>query len=104
MKALETGGSARRVSREGVRVMLPLVALSLLAIGVYSMVHSLGIEDLGRNALFDVVMAFVAPGIAGLFGFVGGLFPKRQGEWESEGFCFFGAVIGAVVFFVSMLT
>jgi hypothetical protein len=57
----------------------------------------------GRDALFDVVMVFVALGIAGLFGVVGAWLRSRGDEAE-EGFCFVGALIGAVVFYVALFT
>jgi len=81
--------------------MLPMVVLSLMAIGVYYAVRSLDISELGRDALFDVVMVFVARGIAGLFGVVGAWLRSRGDEAE-EGFCFVGALIGAIVFYVAL--
>lgn len=81
--------------------MLPMVVLSLMAIGVYYAVRSLDISELGRDALFDVVMVFVALGIAGLFGVVGAWLRSRGDEAE-EGFCFVGALIGAIVFYVAL--
>ncbi len=65
--------------------------------------RSLDISELGRDALFDVVMVFVALGIAGLFGVVGAWLRSRGDEAE-EGFCFVGALIGAVVFYVALFT
>ena len=88
---------------EGSHVMLPLVALSLMALGVYYAVRRADLLDISRNALFDVAMVFVALGIAGLFGVIGAWL--RQGSDEkSEGFCFVGALIGAAVFYLALLT
>lgn len=88
---------------EGSHVMLPLVVLSLMALGVYYGVRRADLLDISRNALFDVAMVFVALGIAGLFGVVGAWL--RQGSDEkSEGFCFVGALIGAAVFYLALLT
>lgn len=92
-----------RVGHEGSHVMLPMVVLSLMAVAVYYGVKGLEISQLGRDALFDVVMVFVALGIAGLFGVVGAWLRSRGDEAE-EGFCFAGALIGAIVFYVALFT
>jgi hypothetical protein len=81
--------------------MLPMVGLSLMAIGLYYGVRGLDISELGRDALFDVVMVFVALGIAGLFG-VAAAWLRSRGDEAEEGFCFVGALIGAVVFYVAL--
>ncbi|RKP44632.1 hypothetical protein [Trinickia fusca] len=91
------------LGREGKHVMLPLVALSLMALGVYYLVRRIDVLEISRSALFDVVMVFVALGIAGLFGAVGAWL-RSDGEGESEGFCFVGALIGAIVFYIALLT
>ena len=101
MKLTRTGDHPHHVGHEGSHVMLPMVVLSLMAIGVYYAVRSLDISELGRDALFDVVMVFVALGIAGLFGVVGAWLRSRGDEAE-EGFCFVGALIGAIVFYVAL--
>lgn len=103
MKLTRLGHHPHHVGHEGSHVMLPMVVLSLLAIGVYYVVRGLNISELGRDALFDVVMVFVALGIAGLFGVVGAWLRSR-GEEAEEGFCFVGALIGAIVFYVALFT
>jgi hypothetical protein len=84
--------------------MLPLVVLSIMAIALYYAVKQVDILEIGRSALFDVVMVFVALGIAGLFGVAGGWLRSRTTEDAPEGFCFVGALIGAVVFYFALLT
>jgi hypothetical protein len=98
------------VGREGSHVMLPLVVLSVMAIGVYYAVRQIDVLEIARSAMFDVVMVFVALGIAGLFGVVGawlrsaGDFERgTQGDSKGEGFCFVGALIGAIVFYIALL-
>jgi len=82
--------------------MLPMVVLSLMAMGVYYCVQYIDFSELGRTALFYVVMVFVALGVAGLFGVVAAWLRSRGDEAE-EGFCFVGALIGAIVFYVALL-
>ena len=94
---------AHRLGYEGSHVMLPLVGLSLMALAVYYMVRRLDWLELSRSALFDVVMVFVALGIAGLFGVVGAWL-RTDGDGQNEGFCFVGALIGAAVFYLALLT
>ncbi|CAH2810225.1 MAG: FIG00454555: hypothetical protein [uncultured Paraburkholderia sp.] len=85
--------------------MLPLIVISLRAIGVYFGVQGIDFSELSKSALFDVVMVAVALGIAGLFGFVGAwVRSSSNGDESGEGFCFVGALIGAVVFYVVLLT
>jgi uncharacterized membrane protein YeaQ/YmgE (transglycosylase-associated protein family) len=48
-------------------------------------------------------MVCVALGIAGLFGVVGAWL-RSNGDDANEGFCFIGAVIGAVVFYVALFS
>lgn len=109
MKLLRSGNQAHHahhahhVGYEGSHVMLPLVAVSLMAAGLYYAVRDIDISELGRSALFDVVMVCVALGIAGLFGVVGGWL-RSNGDDAEEGFCFIGAVIGVVVFYVALFT
>ncbi|MFP3563673.1 hypothetical protein [Paraburkholderia sp. SIMBA_030] len=109
MKLLRSGNQARHahhahhVGYEGSHVMLPLVAISLMAVGLYYAVRDIDISELGRSALFDVVMVCVALGIAGLFGVVGAWL-RSNGDDAEEGFCFIGAVIGVVVFYVALFT
>ncbi|MFM0594149.1 MULTISPECIES: hypothetical protein [Paraburkholderia] len=102
---LHHGHHAHHVGREGKRVMLPLVVISLMAIGLYYGVRGIDFSELGRSALFDVVMLCVALGIAGLFGVVGA-WVRSNGDdaGEGEGFCFVGALIGAVVFYVALFS
>lgn len=94
---------AHHLDYEGSHVMLPLVGLSLMALAVYFIVRRFDWLELSRHALFDVVMVFVALGIAGLFG-VAGAWLRSGGDGKGEGFCFVGALIGAVVFYIALLT
>ena len=94
---------AHHVGREGSHVMLPLVGISLMALALYFGVRNVDFSELGKSALFDVVMVCVALGIAGLFGVVGAWL-RSNGDEAEEGFCFVGALIGTVVFYVALLT
>ncbi len=95
----------RHVGHEGSHVMLPMVVLSLMALGLYFGVKSIDFSDLGRSALFYVVMVFVTLGIAGFFGAVGAWLRSTTVTDETpEGFCFLGALIGAVVFYIALFT
>ncbi|WP_213304588.1 hypothetical protein [Paraburkholderia sacchari] len=98
------GLHGRHVGREGSHVMLPMVVLSIMAVALYFAVRRVDILELGRSALFDVVMVFVALGIAGLFGVAGAWLRSRTTDESPEGFCFVGALIGAVVFYIALLT
>ena len=91
------------VGYEGSHVMLPLVALSVMALAVYYGVRGLDMLDISRDALFYVVMVFVALGIAGLFGVIGA-WMRSDGNESGEGFCFVGALIGTLVFYIALLT
>ena len=91
------------VGYEGSHVMLPLVGISLMAIALYIAVRNIDFSELGKNALFDVVMVSVALGIAGLFGAVGAWL-RSNGDEAEEGFCFIGALIGTVVFYIALLS
>jgi hypothetical protein len=93
---------AHHVGREGSHVMLPLVGISLMAIALYIGVRNIDFSELGKTALFDVVMVCVALGIAGLFG-VAGAWLHSSGDEADEGFCFVGALIGTVVFYIAVL-
>lgn len=96
---------AHHVGREGSHVMLPLVVISAMAIALYLGVRNIDFSDLGRSALFDVTMLCVALGIAGLFGVVGAWVRSGVDDAdEGEGFCFIGALIGAVVFYVAVFS
>jgi hypothetical protein len=107
MKLLGSGNHAgeehhaHHVGREGSHVMLPLVGISLMALALYFGVRNVDFSELGRSALFDVVMVCVALGIAGLFGAVGGWL-RSKGDDADEGFCFVGALIGTVVFYIAL--
>ncbi|MGE8165695.1 hypothetical protein ACQKRQ_36850 [Paraburkholderia sp. NPDC080076] len=109
MKLLRSGNPfrhahhAHHVGHEGSHVMLPLVVISVMAIGVYVGVRNIDFSELGKSALFYVVMLSVALGIAGLFGVVGA-WVRSNGDDAEEGFCFIGALIGAVVFYVAILS
>ena len=98
------------VGHEGSHVMLPLFVLSLMALGVYYAVREIDVMEIARSALFDVVIVFVALGIAGFFGVVGAWLRSAgdsergtQGDSKGEGFCFVGALIGAIVFYIALL-
>ena len=73
MKLLRSGNPfrhahhAHHVGYEGSHVMLPLVVISVMAIGLYFGVRNIDFSELGKSALFYVVMLSVALGIAGLF-------------------------------------
>lgn len=84
--------------------MLPMVVLSIMAVVLYFAVRHLDILEIGRSALFDVVMVFVALGIAGFFGVAGAWLRSRTTDEAPEGFCFVGALIGAVVFYIALLS
>jgi hypothetical protein len=88
---------------DGSHVMLPLVVLSVMALAVYYIVRRMDLLEISRSALFDVVMVFVALGIAGFFG-VAGAWLHSDGDGKTEGFCFVGALLGAVVFYIALLT
>ncbi|MGF6774415.1 hypothetical protein P3T18_006930 [Paraburkholderia sp. GAS199] len=109
MKLLGSGNHERHfhqghhVGREGSHVMLPLVGISLMAIALYFGVRDIDFSELGKSALFDVVMLSVALGIAGLFG-AAGAWLRSAGDDADEGFCFVGAVIGVVVFYIAVLS
>ncbi|MFP3740453.1 hypothetical protein SB860_37080, partial [Burkholderia sp. SIMBA_019] len=62
-------------------------------------------EELGRSAIFDVVMVFVVLGGASFFGVVSCILRRGPSseDGQNEGFCFVGALIGAIVFFAAIL-
>ncbi|WP_144107944.1 hypothetical protein [Paraburkholderia sp. BCC1886] len=95
--------ASHHVGHEGSHVMLPLVVISVMAIGLYFSVQQMDFSELGKTALFYVVMVCVALGIAGLFGVVGA-WVRSTGDDADEGFCFIGALIGAVVFYVALFS
>ncbi|WP_345814764.1 hypothetical protein AAGS40_21220 [Paraburkholderia sp. PREW-6R] len=109
MKLLRSGHQLRHahhahhVGHEGSHVMLPLVVISLMALCLYFGVRDIDFSELGKDALFDVVMVCVALGIAGLFGVVGG-WVRSSTDDAGEGFCFVGALIGAVVFYIAVFS
>jgi hypothetical protein len=88
---------------EGSHVMLPLVGLSLMAVVLYYIVRRIDLLEISRSTLFDVAMAFVALGVAGLFGVVGAWL-RYGAEEESEGFCFLGALVGTIVFYIALFS
>lgn len=95
----------RHVGYEVSHVMVPLVVLSIMALALYLGVRGIKFSELGRTTLFYVVMVFVTLGIAGLFGFVGGwLHSRTTDDAPPEGFCFLGALIGAVVFYIAIFS
>ncbi|HKT99001.1 MAG TPA: hypothetical protein VJS30_21135 [Paraburkholderia sp.] len=97
------GLHGHHVGYEGSHVMLPMVVLSIMAVVLYFAVRHVDILEIGRSALFDVVMVFVALGIAGFFGVAGAWLRSRTTDEAPEGFCFVGALIGAVVFYIALL-
>lgn len=104
IRPVSQGLHGRHVGHEGSHVMLPMVGLSVMAVALYFAVKHIDILDIGRSALFDVVMVFVALGIAGMFGAVGAWLRSRTTDEPAEGFCFVGALIGAMVFYIALLT
>lgn len=97
----------RESAREARRVWLPLIVLSVLAAAVWLVQRDLRMEELGRSALFDVVMLFAVLGATACAGVIGSAIASRARAQETdlptgERYCFVGAVIGAVVFFVAM--
>ncbi|MBC8722691.1 hypothetical protein [Paraburkholderia sp. 31.1] len=97
----------RESAREARRVWLPLILLSISAAAVWLLQRDVRMEELGRSALFDVVMMFAVLGATALAGIIGCAIASRARAQEAdlstgEGCCFIGAVIGAVVFFVAM--
>jgi hypothetical protein len=104
IRPVAQGLHGRHVGHEGSHVMLPMVGVSIMAVALYFAVKHIDILELGRSALFDVMMVFVALGIAGCFGVVGAWLRSRTTEEPAEGFCFVGALIGAVVFYIALLT
>jgi len=103
MMKTSTGESAR----EARKVWLPLILLSISASAVWLLQRDIRMEELGRSALFGVVMTFAVLGVTALAGIVGCAIANRVRAQETdlstgEGYCFVGAVIGAVVFFVAM--
>ncbi|CAG2360781.1 MULTISPECIES: hypothetical protein [Burkholderia cepacia complex] len=98
----------RESNREARRVWLPLVLLSILAGAVWMLQRDLQMEELGRSALFDIVMTIAVLGVTGFAGIAGCAIANRVRGRENdsstgEGYCFVGAVIGTVVFFVAMI-
>jgi hypothetical protein len=97
----------RESAREARRVWLPLLLLSVAAAAVWVLQRDVRMEELGRSALFDIVMTFAVLGATALAGIIGCAIAGRMRAKEtdsstSEGYCFVGAVIGAIVFFIVM--
>lgn len=98
----------RNLSDDALRIMLPLLLISILTVTVYLLLRDVRewrIDELGGSVMFDVVMIFVVLGVVSFFGLVGCL-AKRGGDAkaeQTEGYCFVGALIGAVVFFLAVL-
>ena len=103
MKTTKLAHREHHIGHEGSHVMLPMVVLSLMALGVYYAVHDIDFSELGRTSLFYVVMVFVALGVAGLFGVVAAWLRSRGDDDAEEGFCFVGALVGAIVFYDPLL-
>ena len=97
---------AHKLSRDERRVMLPLLLLSVAVAAVYLLIRDWRMEELGRSAIFDVVMVFVVLGGAAFFGVVSCLARRepRAEDSPNEGYCFLGALIGAAVFFIAVLS
>jgi hypothetical protein len=97
----------RESAREARRVWLPLLLLSVSAAAAWLLLSDLRMEELGRSAIFDVVMTFAVLGATAFAGLIGCAIAGRARAQETdlptgEGYCFVGAVIGAVVFFLAM--
>ncbi|TDN59272.1 hypothetical protein [Paraburkholderia sp. BL10I2N1] len=94
-----------KLSGDERRIMLPLLLLSILAMVVYLLAREWRMEELGRSAIFDVVMIFVVLGGAAFFGVASCIVRRGHSaeEGQNEGYCFLGALIGAIVFFVAVL-
>src|ERR1700751_468960 len=103
MKTIKLTHRDHHIGREGSQVMLPLVVLSLVAVGVYWGVRGIEFSQLGKTALFYVVMVFVALGVAGLCGVVAAWMRSSGDDDAPEGFCFVGALLGAIVFYIALL-
>lgn len=88
------------------KIMLPLLVVSILALAVYLLLRDWRMEELGRSAIFDVVMVFVVLGGAAFFGVASCILRRGQSseEGQNEGYCFIGALIGAIVFFAALLS
>ncbi|MEX3958903.1 hypothetical protein [Trinickia sp. EG282A] len=102
MKAL-----TQESAREARRVWLPLILLSISAVAVWQLLSDVRIEELGRSAIFDIVMTIAVLGAAALAGIVGCAIASHARAQETdlsagEGYCFVGALIGAVIFFFAM--
>ncbi len=94
-------------AREARRVWLPLILLSISALAVWLLLSDERIEELGRSAIFDIVMTIAVLGATALAGIVGCAIASHARAQETdlpagEGYCFVGAVIGAVIFFFAM--
>ncbi|MGF6598418.1 hypothetical protein P3T23_003135 [Paraburkholderia sp. GAS448] len=95
-----------KLSADERRMMLPLLLLSIVAAAVYLLIRDWRMEELGRSAIFDVAMVFVVLGGAAFFGVVSCLarHGERAEDSPNEGYCFLGALIGAAVFFIAVLS
>jgi hypothetical protein len=95
-----------KLSSDERKIMLPLLVVSILALAVYLLLCDWRMEELGRSAIFDVVMVFVVLGGAAFFGVASCILRRGQGseEGQNEGYCFIGALIGAIVFFAAILS
>jgi hypothetical protein len=95
----------QKLSRDERRVMFPLLLLSIVVVAVYLVLRDWRMEELGRSAIFDIVMIFVVLGGASFFGVASCLTRRgqRAEDGQSEGYCFLGALLGAIVFFVALL-
>ncbi|SOE66010.1 hypothetical protein SAMN05414139_02773 [Burkholderia sp. D7] len=98
----------RKLSDDARRIMLPLLLVSMLAVTIYLVLRDVRewrMEELGGSVIFDVVMIFVVLGAVSFFGLVGCLAQRGEDAKadKTEGYCFFGAMIGAVVFFLAIL-
>lgn len=96
----------QKLSGDERRVMFPLLLLSIVVAAVYVALRDWRMEELGRSAIFGIVMIFVVLGGAAFLGMASRL--ARRGpcaeEGQSESYCFLGALLGAVVFFVALLS
>jgi hypothetical protein len=96
----------QNLSSDERKIMLPLLLVSILVLAVYLLLRDWRMEELARSAIFDIVMVFSVLGGAAFFGVVSCILRRGQGgeDGQNEGYCFIGALIGAIVFFAAILS
>src|ERR1700694_3313854 len=97
-----------KLSDDARRIMLPLLLMSMLAVTVYLLLQDVREWRMGElcgSVVSGVLMIFVVLGVVSFFGLVGCLAKRREDAKaeQTEGYCFFGALIGAVVVFLAIL-